>query len=72
MRQIDLLLREAIMMHRNFPTDSRARALQTLCMLLVLATLSGMFIHALTHKDATSIVSVPALLDTPNRMPMVP
>jgi hypothetical protein len=63
---------EEIMMRRNFPTDARARALQTLCMLLVFAAVTGMFIHALTHRDATSIVLVPALLDHPNRMPMVP
>jgi hypothetical protein len=72
MREIDLLLMEEIMMRRNFPTDARARALQTLCMLVVLAAVTGMFIHALRHRDATSIVSVPALLETPNRMPMVP
>ena len=72
MREIDLLLMEEIMMHRNFPTDARARALQTLCMLVVLAAVTGMFIHALTHRDATSMVSVPILLESPNRMPMAP
>ena len=72
MREIDLLLMEEIMMRRNFPTNARTRAVQTLCMLVVLAALTGMFIHALTHRDATSIVSVPALSDSPNRMPTVP
>ena len=72
MRQFDLLLMEDIMMRRNFPTDARARALQTLCMLLVLAAVTGMLIHALTHRDATSVVSVPALRDSTSRMPMVP
>ena len=72
MREIDLLLMEEIMMRRNFPTDARARALQTLCLLKLLAALAGMFIHALTHRDVTSIVSVPALHETPNRTPMVP
>jgi hypothetical protein len=72
MREIDVLLTEEIMMRRNFPTDVRARALQTLCMLVLLAALTGMFIHAVTHRDATTIVSVPPLLDSPNRMPMVP
>jgi len=57
------------MMRRNFPTEGHARALQTLCMLVVLAALAGMFIHALTHKEATSIVSVPALFDSPKRSP---
>jgi hypothetical protein len=60
------------MMRRNFNTDARARALQTLCMLAMLAALAAMFIHALTHRDATSVVSVPALLEFPNRMPTVP
>ena len=45
-----------------------ARALQTLCMLAVLAAFTGMFVHALTHRDAASIVSVRAFLDSPDRM----
>ena len=72
MREIDLLLVEESMMRRDFPTDARARALQTLSMLVVLAALTAVFVHALTHRDAATIVSVPALLESPNRMPMVP
>jgi hypothetical protein len=66
------LIEEEIMLRCNFPTDARARALQTLCMLLMLAALAGMFIHALTHREATSIVSGPVLIDSAKRMPMVP
>ena len=51
MREIDLLLLEEIMMRRDFPIDARARALQTLCMLVVLAAVGGLFIHTLTHKE---------------------
>jgi hypothetical protein len=29
MREIDLLLMEDLMMHRNFPTDARAKVAQT-------------------------------------------
>jgi hypothetical protein len=65
MREIDLLLMEDIMMRRDFPTDARAKVAQTLCMLVVLATLGGMFVHALTHNDAMSIVSAPALSSSP-------
>ena len=65
MREIDLLLVEDIMMRHNFPADARTRALQTGCMLLVLAALTGIFIHALRHRDATSIVSVPPVPDSP-------
>jgi hypothetical protein len=72
MREIDLLLMEEIMNRRNFQTDARARALQTFCMLVMLAALMGIFIHAATHKDAASVVSVPALLESGGRMPMVP
>jgi hypothetical protein len=60
------------MKRRNFATDARARVLQTLCMLAVLAALAGMFINALTHRDATSIVSARTLLEPPNRMPTAP
>ena len=72
MHEIDSLLMEEIMMRRNFPTDARTRALQTLCLLMLLAALGGMFVHELTHRDATSIVSVPALLESPNRISTVP
>jgi hypothetical protein len=65
MREIDSLLMEEIMMRRNYPTDARARGLQTLCMLMVLVALAGMLIHELTHRDATSIVSAPTLLESP-------
>src|SRR5215510_3308622 len=47
-----------------------ARALQTLCMVAVLTAFSGMFVHALTHKDAASTVSVRAFLDSPDRIPL--
>ena len=57
------------MKRRNFPTDARAGALQTLCMLVVLVALTGMLVHAVTHRDATSIVSVRTLLDTPTACP---
>ena len=73
MREIDLLLMEDIMMCRNFPTDTRAKVAQTLCMLAVLAALGGMFVHALTHKDATSLVAAPPLSTSPiDQLPMIP
>jgi len=59
-------------MRHNFTTNARARAVQALCTLVVLAAATGTFIHALTHGEATPIVSVPALFESPNRMPMVP
>jgi len=47
-----------------------ARALQTLCMVAVLTAFTGMFVHALTRKDAASTVSVRAFLDSPDRIPL--
>jgi hypothetical protein len=72
MPEIDSLLMEEIMMRRNYPMDARTRGLQTLCMLTVLAALGAILIHELTHTDATSIVSVPTLLEAPNRISMAP
>ena len=60
------------MMRRNLPTDGRGSALKTLSMLVVFAVVAGTVIHALTHRDATSIVSAGTLLDPRNQMPMVP
>jgi hypothetical protein len=72
-REIDLLLMEDIMMRRNFPTDARAKVVQTLCMLVVLVALGGMFVHALTHNDATSLVAAPPLSSSPiDQLPMIP
>ena len=70
MREIDLLLLEDIMMRRDVPIDARARALQTLCMLVVLAAVGGLFIHTFTHKEAISVVSSPT--GAPNWTTMVP
>jgi hypothetical protein len=74
MREIDLLLMEEIMLRRNFPKEARAiGALQTLCMLAVLAAATALFIHALGQRDATtSVVSVPADLGAAGQMPMSP
>jgi hypothetical protein len=73
MREIDLLLMEDIMMRRNFATDARAKVAKTLCMLVVLAALGGMFVHALTHSDATSVVAAPPLSSDPiYQLPMIP
>ena len=47
-----------------------ARALQTLCMVAVLAALTGMFVHALTHRDAASTVSMRAFLDSLEPIPL--
>jgi len=51
-----------------FSHGRAARALQTLCLVAVLTAFTGMFVHALTHKDA-SAVSARAFLDSP-RMPL--
>lgn len=72
-REIDLLLMEDIMMRRNFPTDGHAKLAQMLSMLVVLAVLGGIFVHALTHNDATSLVSSPRLSSSPiDQLPMIP
>ena len=60
MLEIDLLLLEDAMMRRNFETDSRAKALQTLCMLFVLTGLLGIFTHAVTQRDVASIAFLPS------------
>jgi hypothetical protein len=68
-----LLLLEDTMMRREFPTDTRAKLAQTLCMLVVLAAIGGMFVHALTHNDATSLVAAPSFSSGhAKRLPMVP
>jgi hypothetical protein len=60
MREIDLILVEDDMMMRRYAeTDRRARALQTMCMLLMLTALLGMFVHALSQRDVASIASLP-------------
>lgn len=59
MREIDLLLLEDIMMRRNFDTTARQRALQTGGILLVLASLIVVFIHALTHQDIVAAGNSP-------------
>ena len=48
------------MMRRNFKTDRRAKALQTVCMLLVLTGLLGIFAHAVTQRDVASIAFLPS------------
>jgi hypothetical protein len=48
--------------HIAFSHGRVARALQTLCLVALLTAFTGMLVHALTHNDAASIVSVRAFL----------
>jgi hypothetical protein len=50
MREIDLLLLEEDMVHRKFESNARAKALQTVCVLLVLFSLAGVLVRELAHR----------------------
>ena len=62
MREIDLLLLEDLLMHRQLhpkpDLPARTRALQAGCLLLVIACLGVVFTHSLTHGNAV-VAAVP-------------